>query len=386
MADFVFRPSAASRWLRCTGSMRPDMRVPDRESPYAAEGTFGHAVAEWALKNDIPLPLYEHAVKIPDFAKSKFFTEELCRSVGKYVDYVRGIEGERRYEVKLSYGHVIPDQGGTSDTVVIDPLERILHIADLKMGRGVEVSAEENEQEGIYALAALAELCFDLPIDKVRLHIIQPRLGVFEAWDAPVEWLFELSERMKAAYERVMLGQFEFVPGTKQCRWCPASGACSARAEWVTQIIAGRLDPCANWSCTDARLLTPQELEAYILPHLDTLEAFVKSVRSHATNLAVDFPGIFDRWKLVESNTRRRWAFGDAEIARFLMEDCFLPEDDVYERSVIGISDAERKLGKRKGVLASLIEKPPGKPTLVPVEDERESIDPQSNVVAELSD
>ena len=49
----------------------------------------------------------------------------------------------------------VPEQFGTSDTVIIREAERLLIINDLKYGRGVQVWAEENEQLMLYALGEI---------------------------------------------------------------------------------------------------------------------------------------------------------------------------------------------------------------------------------------
>ena len=54
---------------------------------------------------------------------------------------------------------------------------KVAHVIDLKLGKGVEVHAEENPQLMIYGLGVLhmAEALYD--IETVRMTIFQPRLG-----------------------------------------------------------------------------------------------------------------------------------------------------------------------------------------------------------------
>lgn len=370
-------PSALHRTLRCSGSLAPHMAVPDKDSPYAAEGTLGHAIAEWVLTGEIELPSWPNLTA--DFI-AQGATEELCWGVDRYVEYVRNIPGTQYIEQRLSFSHLVPDQGGTTDTVIHDG--ETLHVIDLKLGR-VEVSAEENEQLGTYGLSAKVFLEFEAQIKRIVLHIVQPRVGNYSTWEVDVEWMRDLAHRIQALHERDQTGAYEFVPGQKQCHYCPAKALCSARAEWMTEVIRGRIGPFDKWSCTDARLLTPAELEEYVLPHLAALESYAKAVRGYATELAIEKPGVFAGWKIVQSAGRRKYTQDEAAVAKFLVERG-VPEDECWNKSVIGVTDAERKLGKRKKELAEITAKSEGAPTLVPVNDKREAHNPAATVLSEL--
>lgn len=59
----------------------------------------------------------------------------------------------------------------------------VLHIIDFKYGKGVPVSAEGNPQLSLYALGAYEAYKILYPIERIELHIVQPRIS-----DEPSEW------------------------------------------------------------------------------------------------------------------------------------------------------------------------------------------------------
>ena len=83
--------------------------------------------------------------------KLKYFDKDMDSYTDDYVNYiVETIENIKKYtkdlivlvEQRLDFSNYVPDGFGTGDCIII--ADKILHIIDLKYGRGVEVSAEEN--------------------------------------------------------------------------------------------------------------------------------------------------------------------------------------------------------------------------------------------------
>ena len=102
-----------------------------------------------------------------------------------YVSFVIGeIEEAKRQcvdpvfsvEQKVDISDYVPDCFGTADMVIVT--DKLVHIIDLKLGKGVPVYAEKNPQLMIYGLGVLeiAEMLF--PVEMVRLTIFQPRLPI----------------------------------------------------------------------------------------------------------------------------------------------------------------------------------------------------------------
>ena len=93
----------------------------------------------------------------------------------------------------------------------------------------------------------------------------------------------------------------------------------------------------------------------------------MNDVKDYALEQAISgkqFPG----FKVVEGRSNRRYTNPDAVVA--VVTDAGY---DPYERKLMGVTAMTKLLGSKKfnALLGSLIEKPQGKPTLVPESDKR---------------
>jgi hypothetical protein len=144
--------------MTCPGSVALCEGLEDKSSSYAAEGTAAHEMAETILRGD--LSHAEAQGLIGQRADNGVaFTEAMLLNVLKYTDQmhqlVESSGGTLHVEQKLPIGQWTQETGahGTSDVVIVAGDELI--VADLKFGMGVEVSAVDNKQLMLYALAAL---------------------------------------------------------------------------------------------------------------------------------------------------------------------------------------------------------------------------------------
>ena len=155
-----FSPSSGKRRLECPPSLLLEEQFPDEESPFAAEGSAGHAMAEYLINKYL-----KKRTKRP---VSDYYSDELLEAVDDYVEYnITQIEQARKdcdepfieVELKVSLAHRINDCFGTADMVVVDSHK--IHIIDLKLGKGVVVDAEQNVQLPIWdaILFDTGEIC-----------------------------------------------------------------------------------------------------------------------------------------------------------------------------------------------------------------------------------
>lgn len=373
MAHAELSPSTAARWMRCQGSIVLSKDIPDTSSAFAAEGSVAHEIGYLCLRDGGEAA--DHVGKTLTHDGFTFtVTEEMAEYVQVYVDYVRRLAGHQLYEQKLPIMHITGEQDahGTADAVVI--ADEVMHIVDLKFGMGVRVSAEQNEQLQIYALAAL--LFYDMVADfnKVVLHIVQPRLDHIDSWEISVDDLKEFGFDVRVASQwveeaKVELQEKHFVVGEKQCKFCPAKGTCRALADHVLSTLADDfIDMTQPITHLNQDRTLDNESLGHLMSALPLVEEFVKAIRARVeTELFAgkEVPG----FKLVQGRAGiRKWGNEDAAVE--------LLGDMAWEQSLISPTSAEKLLKKSDlwEALQPHITRSEGKPSVAPASDKRPAI------------
>lgn len=306
--------------MACAGSVAMEAPYPDTSSEFADEGTAAHFLASECLAGEHDaaffvgkkIVVWEHATKDesgtawqenvapnPEVTGRVFTVDaDMARHVQKYLNHVRQYAdgGELHVEQRLPFfggDSGVPEQFGTSDSVIVLEAQRRLVIADLKYGKGVQVDAFDieydfvlnedgsttpverrtgNKQLMLYALGALNEFGLLYEFDDVLLVIDQPRLDHLSEWVVTVAELREFEQRAIAAaklaltigpvpatneqdvdedsghpFIRTTLGTDQIPvehlrPGPDQCRFCKAKGACPALRDQVLATVAGDFD------------------------------------------------------------------------------------------------------------------------------------------------
>lgn len=261
-------------------------------------------------------------------------------------------------ETRLDFGHFIKDSFGTADAIII--ADGMMEVIDFKYGKGVEVSAVENPQMMIYALGAYDRFCIEYKIESVKMSIVQPRIDNISGYLLPVKDLLRWREEMLVPKARLAYAGEGLQQCGEWCKFCKVKGNC--------RVVAER---CLDAVKTDPRLLSATEMAASILPELPLIKSWLATVEEYTLEQALS--GVeYNGYKLVEGRSIRR--ITDSEGLSIALTDAGFDEADIYRpRELRNITDMEKLVGKKRfAVIAEgYIEKPQGKPTLVPDNDKR---------------
>ena len=365
--------SASKRWLGCPGSVKLSEHYPNGSSIYADEGTIAHGVAEGMISKDDKL------VQKYEVEADKFYGEhpelngtflEMKMILQPYVDYVFEEYAEQVHEdeaaqlmteERVDLTEYIPGGFGTSDVVILR--QGRLHIINLKYGKGVAVSAEDNPQLKLYALGTLARFDMLYDIEDVVMTIYQPRLDNVSTDTIKAKDLYTWGEEVIKPGAQLALSEDAPVHAGDWCQFCPARYDCKERARDAMELqkYLGQM------------VLSPEEI-AEILGKIDRLTKFAEDIKDSALTKALDgeeIPG----WKVVEGRSIRKYVGSEEEIVR-QCEGAGYDQALLYERKLLTITNMEKLMGKKQfaEVLGAYVEKPEGKPTLAPESDKRPAI------------
>lgn len=363
----VLSASSAMRWLNCPPSAKLCENYDDKSSDYAAEGTDAHALCEYKLKKLLGIEATDPTENLT------WYNEEMNECAEDYASYILELVEKAKQtcsdpvvliEQRVDFSRWVPEGFGTADCIVI--ADGVMNVVDYKHGKGIEVSAAENPQMMLYALGALEIFDGIYDIDEVRMTIYQPRksnisVSVIEK-DELLEWAQNgLIYKAKLAFE----GQGEFHCG-EWCRFCKAKAECRERAAANMEL--------ARYEFQEPNLLKDDEI-VEILGKIDELTAWASDIKEYALKQAINGKE-WTGWKLVEGRSNRKYINENA--AAKIVEDAGF---DPYEHKVLGITAMQKMLGKAKfnELLGGFIEKPQGKPTLVPMSDKRPAINTAKN-------
>ena len=349
--------SNAHRWLVCPGSVAAEDGLPNTSSAFATEGTTAHELAELALSTSTA-------------ALDAYADQEMAEFVRVYVDHVNRLAhgaSHVEFEARVSYQNWVAGGFGTADAVILRG--DTIHVCDLKYGMGVRVDAEQNPQAMLYGLGAYSELDMFSEVRRVVVHIIQPRLDHISEWEISVPDLLRWAEWVKQRAEATQDPDAPRLPGEKQCRFCRAKSSCAALKTMAEDAIMSSFDDLDNMP--KANTLTPDQMRK-ALDAKPLIEAWLSAIEAQAKTALTsgeNFPG----YKLVEGRANRKW-IGDTRAVEQRLID-LLDTKAFTEPTLISPAQAEKALGKAKAaVIADLITKPQGSPTLAREDDKRPAI------------
>lgn len=358
----ILSASSSHRWMNCTPSARLEREFADRETEAAAEGTAAHALCEHKLRRALKMRSRKPV--------SKYDCDEMDGYTDGYVEFVLEQFAQAKLECvdplvlieqRLDFSCWVPEGFGTGDCLIV--ADKLLHIIDFKYGQGVLVEAEGNPQMMLYALGALRLFDSLYDISEVSMSIYQPRRENVSTWTISVDELNAWAENiLKPKAELAHKGEGDYLPGP-WCQFCKAAVKCRARAEEKLQL--------ARFEFAPPPLLSDEEIED-ILTKLDDLTKWANEIQAYAQDAAINHGKVWQGFKLVASRTNRKYTDEEA-VVKAANEAGY---HDIFKKSLIPITEMEKLMGKKNftAILGSLVEKPQGRPTLVPVTDKRPAL------------
>lgn len=315
---------------------------------------------------------------------------DMASYVKRYVqivqDYAKG--GTLLVEQRLPIGHLTGEENatGTADAVVL--LDDEIVVIDLKYGRGVEVSAENNPQLKLYALGALQEYEMLGDFKRVRLVICQPRASHDPSeWAISVEDLQRFAGHVKErAFHALNVLKHEqhgalihhLREGDVQCKFCKAKAKCPKLAQFVQTTLEAEFTAIPETLPADVATITDDATLSQKMAACDLIEEWIAAIRAKVAgelNAGRDVPG----YKLVQGKKGNR-AWTDEAVVEELLKTMRVGHDKMYQYKVISPTTAE-KLAKENIIgprqwprLQPLITRTDGKPSVAPITDKRPAL------------
>lgn len=384
-------PSAASRWSKCTASVRyikdNQHRLPeDTGSVYANEGTEAHDWAEKVLRDP---KLWS---KVPEkfVPHLKVYTD--------HIDQIRATEvGEEFIEVQVPLFYSENDKGTCDFAFVTD--DKVI-IRDLKYGAGVRVEAVDNSQLAIYGLSLIFKLAedplYDFTDDTViDFGIVQPRFHGEEpirTWVTTLGEMGDFIHKMSSIATSIWSDSDDvvFAPSETACRWCPAKAFCEARIASLTEDVGVGIEALAALpdltkdekklpaeERIDVRTGLDHELLVGVYAKRKEIKAWLDDIEEYLTERATAGAPIPGTKLVIGRQGNRTWT--DPERADQLLRRK-LSAEERYTRKLISPAQAEAALDLKnqssrfKNLFDSVVNRAEGQPVLALETDPRPAI------------
>ena len=422
----ILSPSGWSMWSKCTGSMvgLNEARKVATDNLASVEGTTAHilleiAILTWTCPSEVSRQDYMQIVEdvpefmgdiirwrdkivgninntdeVKDFTQECFgqiirgkFTSEMRIEIKKCYDRIKvykddgwTVLAESKVSLRPFFGH---DHSDGSADVIMYKGSRLI-VADLKYGKGIEVSPNKNGQLSIYAGGAIGEIGFDRKwrglIDQIDIVIMQPRInnGVWKTWVTNYEDLYDFlmfaRGKSEQAIEALQGGKVTYNPSESACQWCHRSKDCKAR---VKQALTMVQEAFASAGLVVDSIERPKDISvddlADILDRTPFIVSFLKDMGEEAEKRAKGGE-IIPRRKLVKGRSSRKWS--DEDVLMKGLADAGLFAQDFINLKVKSPAQMEKVLltDEQKAIVKSNIIKTFGGEALVSESDPRPAV------------
>ena len=360
-AHALLSASSASRWLACPPSAVAAEAYTNEGTEFTREGTLAHEVAEVYAKGGHITHEANNAADI---------TLEMIECAMGYADYIqeqlKHDDAIVLLEQRVDFSPWVPDGFGTCDCIILQG--ETMTVIDYKYGVGVPVSAEDNPQMKLYALGALNDYGLAYDVTHIEMHIYQPRINNISDCALMVEDLLEWGEQtVKPIAQKAVKGKGDYKAG-EWCKFCPHAGRCRQLTKVCTEYVETHSLRVA------VPVLAPHEV-AEVLAMEPLVALWLKRVKAQALSTLMD-GGEVPGWKVVEGKMGNRKWTDELQVAKVLSEAGYSTEE-VTETKLLSPAAMDKALGKKKvaELLDSMIDRSPGAPTVVPLNDKRPPLD-----------
>lgn len=371
MTRLSFSPSGYKRWGTCTASPAATAGMKGDRTKDKDEGLIAHELQAICIPMDIdPISMIGETINVKDVGEETI-SGELAEYVSQSIRYLLDQVDpawSKFVELKVDLDHVIPGQKGYADFVAYDEEKPfVIHMADLKYGRGVKEMAERNGEIMLHALGVLNSLPKSKQnrVEKFILHIVQPRLGHYDSWEISRKDLLAFADVVRQKVDEANDEERrQFVPSVDGCRFCELKKDCRKLKDSIfAKAVLGK-NAFGGIDLKDPDSLSDEEL-VELWEWLDFISAWTKNIKEHMHKQALggkQYPGM----KLVEGTEgKREWK--DEEVAVRLLGDMGLEDFEIYNQSVRTAPQIEKQLGKKVFAeqLGDQIKRDPAVPKLV---------------------
>lgn len=412
-AKRIVQPSQFKRTLGCPGWGNASENIPDKpSSKYAMEGSIAHYLGECCLRRDEDAEKYLglwgwddgrgkngiHESKPAGQKHLSLVTQidgDMVENVQVYLDEIRRkkaklVGAKFSVEERFDMSWLIPGMFGTGDHIASEPLGLVC-VDDLKYGKGVAVEIGEkvgdNPQTCLYGLGAIGAGNPRM-FEEIQLTVIQPRAPhpdgrirsvTFDVEDL-LEWGMDVARPAAAAARKpdAPLNAGDW------CKWCPAESTCpelrrknleATKVLFDSNMVPELHSPTPPLPAN----LTGEQLDR-ILAVLPRVKSWIAAVHDEAfERLNQGRPDAPQTMKIVEGTSKRRWRNEEEADAtlRHVVPDAYEPvkllSPAKMEKELTAL---KMKPKDRRALLDPLIDKPPGKRSMVPLSDKKPALPP----------
>lgn len=371
-------PSGAERFFACPGCVQAQAKIDiiEPSNPAALEGLAIHELAYDCLKHDIdPYDKIGETVTVKDnYNETIEFTvsDDFAFAVRMYRNTILGILEEHslgqkalQIETKFNLPEVDKQASGTTDCSFI--ASDTLYVIDLKGGRGIIISPEENKQCMYYAIRPFLDA--RMFIKRIIIGIIQPRAkeGEFiKMWETTPARLDAFMSELGLAITKTRVDGPQYMSG-EHCRFCTAQGNCPVIQDSIVKqvtLVAPGIESVFP-RITD---LTSQQI-GNALPSLEILKGFIENLQGYAFTLASKGEEI-PNYTLSRGKKHRTYKDEQAVIDAFEKQ---ISKTDLYGLPKLRTpAQLEKIVGKEK--LNDYVFVPKGDLKLVPTKEATEFI------------